>query len=73
MERHEDEEPIQIVHMMKDKGIMAGILPEYISEWATEKIKCEGVTVIPKSRSKKFKILLNIIGVFLQLIMYYVI
>ncbi|CAH0718902.1 unnamed protein product, partial [Brenthis ino] len=48
VERHEDEEPIQIVHMMKDKGIMAGALPEYIGEWAAEKIKCEGVTVIPK-------------------------
>lgn len=28
---------------------MAGVLPEYIGEWATEKIKAEGVTVVPRS------------------------
>ncbi|XP_030023365.2 apoptosis-inducing factor 1, mitochondrial [Manduca sexta] len=50
VERAPDEEPIQFVHMFKDKGLMAGVLPEYLGEWAAEKIKCEGVTVMPKTQ-----------------------
>ncbi|XP_047538897.1 apoptosis-inducing factor 1, mitochondrial-like [Vanessa atalanta] len=50
VERHEEKEPLKIVQIIKDKGIMSGVLPEYIGEWATEKIKCEGVTVIPKTQ-----------------------
>lgn len=49
MERPEDEDPIEFVHVIKDKGLLAGTLPEYLGEWAVEKIKCEGVTVMPKS------------------------
>ncbi|CAH2264642.1 jg6250 [Pararge aegeria aegeria] len=44
------EESIEFVQMLKDKGILAGILPEYLSEWAAEKIKCEGVTIMPKTQ-----------------------
>ncbi|XP_037871110.1 apoptosis-inducing factor isoform X1 [Bombyx mori] len=50
IERKPDEEPLQIVHVFKDKGIMAGVIPDYLGEWATEKIKCEGVTVMPKTQ-----------------------
>ncbi|XP_072945364.1 apoptosis-inducing factor 1, mitochondrial-like [Epargyreus clarus] len=50
MERPDDEEPIQFVQLLKDRGIMAGVLPEYLGEWAAEKIKCEGVTVMPKTQ-----------------------
>ncbi|XP_052744561.1 putative apoptosis-inducing factor 1, mitochondrial [Bicyclus anynana] len=46
----EEEEPVQLVQVVKDKGILAGVVPEYLAEWATEKIKCEGVTVIPKTQ-----------------------
>ncbi|CAH2055603.1 unnamed protein product, partial [Iphiclides podalirius] len=45
-----DKEPIKIIHLYKDKGIMAGVLPEYLGEWAAEKIKNEGVVVKPKTQ-----------------------
>jgi hypothetical protein len=51
VERQEDEEPITFVHMYKDKGILSGVLPEYLGVWAAEKIKCEGVTMMPSSES----------------------
>ncbi|XP_026751641.2 apoptosis-inducing factor 1, mitochondrial [Galleria mellonella] len=47
VERPKDQEPIEIVHMFKDKGILSSILPEYLGEWAAEKIKREGVTLMP--------------------------
>ncbi|CAK1588880.1 unnamed protein product [Parnassius mnemosyne] len=52
MEKEVDPEkqPLEIVHIYKDKGIMAGVLPEYLGEWAAEKIKNEGVTVKPKTQ-----------------------
>ncbi|KAL0830163.1 hypothetical protein ABMA28_003620 [Loxostege sticticalis] len=50
VERKEGEEPIQFVHIFKDKGIMSSVLPEYLGEWAAEKIRCEGVTLIPKTQ-----------------------
>ncbi|CAG5057879.1 unnamed protein product [Parnassius apollo] len=45
-----EKQPLEIVHIYKDKGIMAGVLPEYLGEWAAEKIKNEGVTVKPKTQ-----------------------
>ena len=51
MERKEDEPPIEIAHVYKDKGVLSGILPEYLGEWAAEQIKCVGVTQIPKGAS----------------------
>lgn len=50
VERPKDQEPIEIVHMFKDKGILSSILPEYLGEWAAEKIKREGVTLMPLSK-----------------------
>ncbi|XP_063384580.1 apoptosis-inducing factor 1, mitochondrial-like [Cydia fagiglandana] len=41
--------PLQIAHMYKDAGILGNILPEYLGEWAAEKIKCEGVNIMPKT------------------------
>nr|XP_034836353.1 apoptosis-inducing factor 1, mitochondrial-like [Maniola hyperantus] len=46
----EEEHPIELVQVVKDKGILAGILPEYLAEWAAEKIKGEGVTIMPKTQ-----------------------
>ncbi|RVE51192.1 hypothetical protein evm_004157 [Chilo suppressalis] len=48
--RKEEEEPIEFVHIFKDKGILSSVIPEYLGEWAVEKIKCEGVTVLPKTQ-----------------------
>ncbi|KPI98287.1 Putative apoptosis-inducing factor 1, mitochondrial [Papilio xuthus] len=45
-----DHEPIKIVHIYKDKGIMASVIPEYLGEWAAEKIRKEGVTIKPKTQ-----------------------
>ncbi|XP_013139250.1 PREDICTED: apoptosis-inducing factor 1, mitochondrial isoform X1 [Papilio polytes] len=45
-----DHEPINIVHVYKDKGIMASVIPEYLGEWAAEKIRKEGVTIRPKTQ-----------------------
>ncbi|XP_047027846.1 apoptosis-inducing factor 1, mitochondrial-like isoform X1 [Helicoverpa zea] len=39
-----------ITHVYKDKGILSGILPEYLGVWAAELIKCEGVTQVPKAQ-----------------------
>ncbi|KAJ8721101.1 hypothetical protein PYW08_006566 [Mythimna loreyi] len=50
VERKEDEPPIEIVHVYKDKGVLSGILPEYLGEWAAEQIKCAQVTQIPKAQ-----------------------
>ncbi|KAJ8728510.1 hypothetical protein PYW07_006206 [Mythimna separata] len=50
VERGEDEPPIEIVHVYKDKGVLSGILPEYLGVWAAEQIKCAQVTQIPKAQ-----------------------
>ncbi|KAI0240965.1 Apoptosis-inducing factor 1, mitochondrial [Lamellibrachia satsuma] len=55
--------------MFPEKGNMGQVLPEYLSKWSTEKVKKEGVEVIPESsltgcrfdRSKN-KIILTING-----------
>lgn len=49
VERPPDTDPIELTFMYKDRGIMASILPEYLGEWAAEKVKCEGVSLMPKS------------------------
>ncbi|XP_063832154.1 uncharacterized protein LOC135081364 [Ostrinia nubilalis] len=50
VQRKEDQPPLQVVHMFKDKGILSSVLPEYLGEWAAEKIRCEGVTLVPKTQ-----------------------
>ncbi|KAL4703332.1 hypothetical protein ACJJTC_013098 [Scirpophaga incertulas] len=50
LKENPEKEPIQFVQIIKDKGIMSNVLPEYLGEWATEKIKCEGVLVLPKTQ-----------------------
>ncbi|KAJ0172493.1 hypothetical protein K1T71_011632 [Dendrolimus kikuchii] len=50
VERGEDEEPIKFVHIFKDKGVLSSVLPEYLGEWAAEKIKCEHVTQMSKTQ-----------------------
>lgn len=45
----EDHDPIDIVMMYKDGGILSNVIPEYLGEWAAEKIRCQGVKMMPKS------------------------
>ncbi|XP_073954351.1 apoptosis-inducing factor 1, mitochondrial-like [Choristoneura fumiferana] len=44
-----EKEPIEIVMMYKDGGILSNIIPEYLGEWAAEKIRCQGVKTMPKT------------------------
>ncbi|XP_035442549.1 apoptosis-inducing factor 1, mitochondrial isoform X2 [Spodoptera frugiperda] len=46
----EDTPPLELVHVYKDKGILSGILPEYLGVWASEHIKCEGVKLVPNAQ-----------------------
>ncbi|CAH0663642.1 unnamed protein product [Spodoptera exigua] len=46
----EDAPPLELVHVYKDKGILSGILPEYLGVWAAEHIKCEGVKLVPNAQ-----------------------
>ncbi|XP_047515412.1 apoptosis-inducing factor 1, mitochondrial-like isoform X2 [Pieris napi] len=50
VERPEHEDPIQFVHIYKDRGILGGIIPEYLGEWAAEKIRAEGVTCMRQTQ-----------------------
>ncbi|XP_050682782.1 apoptosis-inducing factor 1, mitochondrial-like [Leptidea sinapis] len=50
MERTEDEQPIKMLHIYKDAGILSSYIPEYLGVWAAEKIKAEDVTVMPKTQ-----------------------
>ncbi|KAK1787226.1 hypothetical protein P4O66_002701 [Electrophorus voltai] len=37
---------LEVVQMFPEKGNMGKVLPEYLSNWTTEKVKKEGVTVL---------------------------
>ncbi|XP_038218740.1 apoptosis-inducing factor 1, mitochondrial-like [Zerene cesonia] len=50
VERAEHEEPIQLVQIYKDRGILGAIIPEYLGEWAAEKIRAEGVTCMRQTQ-----------------------
>jgi len=40
---------VKVIQTFPEKGNMGQVLPEYLSKWATEKVKQEGVEVIPDS------------------------
>ncbi|XP_023347298.1 apoptosis-inducing factor 1, mitochondrial [Eurytemora carolleeae] len=46
---------LEVNQAYQEAGNMAKVLPEYLSEWTTEKVKSEGVNVIPNSRIKGIK------------------
>ena len=37
---------------LQESGNMGKVLPDYLSEWTTDKVRSEGVTVLPNSRVK---------------------
>ncbi|KAJ2945272.1 hypothetical protein O0L34_g9350 [Tuta absoluta] len=45
----EDYVPPKILHIFKGKGILSSIIPEYLGEWAAEKLKCQNVTIMPST------------------------
>lgn len=46
---------MEINQIIPEKGNMAKVLPEYLSQWATNKIKDEGVNVITNAELKSVK------------------
>lgn len=40
---------LEVVQIFKEKGNMAKVLPDYLSQWTTEKVRKEGVTVKPNT------------------------
>ncbi|XP_066517394.1 apoptosis-inducing factor 1, mitochondrial isoform X5 [Hoplias malabaricus] len=44
---------LEVVQMFPEKGNMGKVLPEYLSNWTTQKVKKEGVTVLTESVVKK--------------------
>lgn len=48
-----EQPPLDVIHIYKDGGILAGVLPEYLGQWAAEKLRCQGVTLMPKSKYPK--------------------
>jgi len=39
----------KITQVYPEKGNMGKVLPEYLSEWTTSKVRSEGVEVIPEA------------------------
>ena len=42
----------KVVQAFQETGNMGKVLPDYLSEWTTDKVRSEGVTVLPNSRVK---------------------
>jgi len=43
---------LEVIQAYQENGNMGKVLPDYLSEWTTEKVRSEGVTVMPNSRVK---------------------
>lgn len=43
---------LEVIQAFQETGNMAKVLPEYLSEWTTDKVRSEGVKVLPNSRLK---------------------
>lgn len=39
-----------MVQVFPEEGNMGRVLPKYLSQWTTDKVKAEGVQVVPKSQ-----------------------
>nr|XP_043884768.1 apoptosis-inducing factor 1, mitochondrial isoform X8 [Solea senegalensis] len=50
--RRSTESGLEVVQMFPEKGNMGKVLPEYLSNWTTEKVKREGVKVIKEALVK---------------------
>ncbi|KAM3601151.1 uncharacterized protein V6R79_008438 [Siganus canaliculatus] len=50
--RRSTESGLEVVQMFPEKGNMGKVLPEYLSNWTTEKVKKEGVKVISEALVK---------------------
>merc|ERR1712025_1348571 len=43
---------LEVIQAYQENGNMGKVLPDYLSEWTTERVRSEGVTVLPNSRVK---------------------
>ncbi|XP_069556631.1 apoptosis-inducing factor 1, mitochondrial isoform X2 [Brachyistius frenatus] len=50
--RRSAESDLEVVQMFPEKGNMGKVLPEYLSNWTTEKVKREGVKIISEALVK---------------------
>ncbi|XP_030602219.1 apoptosis-inducing factor 1, mitochondrial isoform X2 [Archocentrus centrarchus] len=50
--RRSIESDLEVIQMFPEKGNMGKVLPEYLSNWTTEKVKKEGVKVITEALVK---------------------
>ncbi|XP_054872986.1 apoptosis-inducing factor 1, mitochondrial isoform X6 [Amphiprion ocellaris] len=50
--RRSTESGLEVIQMFPEKGNMGKVLPEYLSNWTTEKVKREGVKVIAEALVK---------------------
>lgn len=50
--RRSTESDLEVIQMFPEKGNMGKVLPEYLSNWTTEKVKKEGVKVISEALVK---------------------
>ena len=42
----------QVIQAYQEAGNMGKVLPDYLSEWTTDKVRSEGVTVLPNTTVK---------------------
>ena len=40
---------LEVLQVFPEEGNMGKVLPKYLSQWTTEKVKGEGVAVLPNS------------------------
>ncbi|XP_068187968.1 apoptosis-inducing factor 1, mitochondrial isoform X10 [Antennarius striatus] len=50
--RRTNESDLEVIQMFPEKGNMGKVLPEYLSNWTTEKVKKEGVKVVSEALVK---------------------
>ncbi|XP_056141372.1 apoptosis-inducing factor 1, mitochondrial isoform X3 [Lampris incognitus] len=50
--RRSNDSELEVIQMFPEKGNMGKVLPEYLSNWTTEKVKKEGVKVIAEALVK---------------------
>ena len=43
---------LEVIQAYQEAGNMGKVLPDYLSEWTTDKVRSEGVTVLPNNRVK---------------------
>ena len=43
---------LEVVQAYQEAGNMGKVLPDYLSDWTTDKVRSEGVTVLPNTRVK---------------------